>query len=209
MGLVYVFADESGNFDFSRRGSAYFVLATVTVPDFAVGDALLQLRRDMGWRGVPLPGAFHATEDTQAVRDEVFRTLAHHEFRIDATILTKARTFTRLHQDDVRFYKTAWWLHWKYVAPRIFGDGDDLFVVSASLGTGRKKQALFHEAATEVVANAGRGRSVKTAGWSSACEPCLQVADYCCWAIQRKWERGDERSYELIREKIETEFLAY
>jgi hypothetical protein len=26
-------------------------------------------------------------------------------------------------------------------------------------------------------------------------DPCLQVADYCTWAIQRKWERGDERSH--------------
>jgi len=25
-----------------------------------------------------------------------------------------------------------------------------------------------------------------------------KVADYCAWAIQRKWERDDLRSYELI-----------
>jgi hypothetical protein len=24
--------------------------------------------------------------------------------------------------------------------------------------------------------------------------PGLWVADHCCWAIQRKWERGDTRS---------------
>ena len=24
----------------------------------------------------------------------------------------------------------------------------------------------------------------------------LQVADYCCWAVQRKWEQGDSRTYD-------------
>lgn len=32
------------------------------------------------------------------------------------------------------------------------------------------------------------------------------TADFCCWAIQRKWERGDERSYVLIRNKVRSEF---
>ena len=37
-------------------------------------------------------------------------------------------------------------------------------------------------------------------------EPCLQVADYCAWAIQRKWERNDTRSYDKIRNKIRREY---
>jgi hypothetical protein len=41
---------------------------------------------------------------------------------------------------------------------------------------------------------------------SAATDPCLQVADYCAWVIQRKWERGDTVSYDMIREKIATEF---
>jgi hypothetical protein len=37
-------------------------------------------------------------------------------------------------------------------------------------------------------------------------DPCLQVADYCTWAIQRKWERNDNRSYDLISGKLESEY---
>jgi hypothetical protein len=33
-----------------------------------------------------------------------------------------------------------------------------------------------------------------------------QIADYCGWAIARKWESGDARSYDLIRRKIMNEF---
>jgi len=39
-----------------------------------------------------------------------------------------------------------------------------------------------------------------------AADPCLQIADYCAWAIQRKWERQDLRSYDLIRAKIRSEY---
>ena len=34
----------------------------------------------------------------------------------------------------------------------------------------------------------------------------LQVADYCCWAMFRKWERGNVASYNLIATAIRSEF---
>lgn len=49
-------ADEAGNFDFSgaRGASRYFILTSVTVADCSVGEQLLALRRDLGWRGLLL-----------------------------------------------------------------------------------------------------------------------------------------------------------
>ena len=40
----------------------------------------------------------------------------------------------------------------------------------------------------------------------AAADPCLQVADYCAWALQRKWERNDLRSYNLISDRITYEY---
>ena len=41
----------------------------------------------------------------------------------------------------------------------------------------------------------------------AATDPCVQIADYCAWAIQRKWEhKKDERSYDLIKDRITYEF---
>ncbi|HXS32966.1 MAG TPA: hypothetical protein VN758_04225 [Solirubrobacterales bacterium] len=90
----YLFSDEAGDFEFSRKSGAsrYFILGTVTADDCEVGDRLLQLRRELGWRGVRLDKVFHATDDPQAVRDEVFSTLAESDLRIDATILEKSKT---------------------------------------------------------------------------------------------------------------------
>lgn len=202
-----MFADEAGNFDFSEGPSAsrYFILTTVTMEDCAVGEAMLALRRDLAMKGVHLPsGYFHAAEDEQAVRDQVFALLAGHEFRVDAVILKKANVVDRLRRNNVRFYKTAWWLHFKHVAPLIATPGDELLVVAATLGT-RKKQELFRSAVNDV-ADQVVSADFKVGAWSAASDPCLQVADYCSWAIQRKWERKDARSHALIAPKIQTEY---
>jgi hypothetical protein len=202
----YVFADEAGNFDFSRGpgASRYFVLATVSLADCSIGDRLLALRRELGWRGTNLDRVFHATEDRQAVRDEVFALLADADMRIDATILEKAKAAAHLRDADA-LYRMAWYLHFKYVAPRVVTRHDRLFVVAASIGT-KKRRAALHTAVDEVVSQVARCRSHRVAFWDAASDPCLQVADYCTWAIQRKRERGDERSYALIADKVASEF---
>jgi hypothetical protein len=102
----------------------------------------------------------------------------------------------------------AWYLHFKHVAPDVANSTDRLFVVASSLGT-KKKRGTFHEAVDDVVRQVARCASHRVAFWPVQSDPCLQVADYCTWAIQRRWERGDTRSYDLIKSKIATEFDAW
>lgn len=205
MPRISVFADESGNFDFSRKqgASRYFVLTTVTCANFDVGDALLRLRREIAWDGHGIDSEFHATTDKQAVRDRVFDVLRQHEFRVDATILDKTKAAPHTRADD-RFYKLAWFLHMKNVAPRVARRHDELFVVSAALGV-KKKRATMRAGVAEVMRLVSPTTEFRCASWSAHSEPCLQVADYCCWAISRKWERGDDRSHQLIADKIRSE----
>lgn len=202
----YVFADEAGNFDFSVNSGAsrYFILTTITTDTCSVGDDLLALRRSIGWKGLHLDSVFHATEDPQAVRDEVFALLQSADFRVDATILEKRKAKPHL-QSERGLYKMAWYLHFKHVAPRIAARQDRLFVTAASLGT-KKKRGRFHRAVDEVVDQVSPCQSHRVAFWPVDSDPCLQVADYCTWAIQRKWERGDTRSHDLIQNKLSSEF---
>jgi len=202
-----VFADEPGNFDFSRGAGAskYFILVTVSAPDFGVGQALLDLRRQLAWRGVGLDTEFHATTDTQEVRDEVFQALATQAFRVDATILEKAKAQPSIRPTDERFYQMAWYLHMKHLAPRIVKEDDELFVIGASLGT-KRRRGTFHRAVADVIVQVSPTTRFRVAAWNAVSDPCLQAADYCAWAIQRKWERGDARSHALIAPKLQSEF---
>ena len=69
-----------------------------------------------------------------------------------------------------------------------------------------KTKTLPRLAVGDVVRQLIRARSYQTAFWPAQADPCLQVADYVTWAIQRKYERGDARSFDLISKKIVNEF---
>ena len=210
MARIFVFADEAGDFVFVRGPgvSRYFILTTVTMDECSVGNALHDLRRDLAMRGGIVLSEFHATNDKQRVRNLVYEVLASAAIRVDATILDKPKTQDHLRTDPLRFYKQAWYLHFKYVAPKIAGASDEMLVAASSLQIKRKKLAI-HVAVRDVVEQVSPTVYFETAFWPATSDPCLQVADYAAWAIQRKYESGDTRSYDLIKDKVASEFQPF
>ena len=203
----YVYADESGNFDFSPnpKASKYFILTTVLMTDHKIASALFDLRRQLEWIGFNMRAGFHASEDKQKVRDAVFQILRQYSFRVDATIIDKRKTQPQLRQTNMRFYQYAWYYHMKYVTPRIATNVDEIMVVAATIAT-KKKEAAFSAAIEDVMDQVSPTNSMRNTLWPAASDPCLQIADYCSWAIQRKWEIGDDRSYKLINGNILSEY---
>jgi hypothetical protein len=203
---INIFGDESGNFDFSRgRGaSRYFILTTVTMTECAeLGREFQELRHQMAWEGISHPGPFHANADPQKVRARVFGVLAAQAFRVDSLILEKAKAQPHIRLSDARFYQYAWFYLLKHIFPRL-GQPQEALVVSASVGS-HKKRAAFDGAVRDVVAQIGP-LNCKTSCWDASSDACLQAADYCGWAIQRKWEGGDAGPHALIADKIRSEF---
>ena len=139
------------------------------------------------------------------MRNRVYDLLSHYEFRVDATILEKSKARPHTRPTEEAFYKLAWFYHMNYIANQVADPFDDLFVIAASIGE-KRKLAGFRFGLLEAVQMTSRSRNVRVDMWPFSVEPCLQVADYCCWAIQRKWERGDDRSYVLIQNKIGSEY---
>jgi hypothetical protein len=203
---VYVFADEGGDFVFARKpgASRYFMIATATMPTCEPGERVLALRRELAWAGTVLH-EFHAHNDKRRIRDRVFDVIANSDVRIDATLLDKPKTQDHLRANPLRFYKQAWYLHFKYVAPRIAAPLDELFVVTSSLQIRRKKQAI-HWAVQDVVSQVSPTAVFHTAFWPAVSDPCLQIADYAAWAIQRRFEAGDSHAYDQIAHRIQSVF---
>ena len=208
MARVHLFADEAGNFDFSRKAGAsrFFILTTVAFPagHDALATSLRALRFDLAWEGVDFRREFHATDDTQRVRDRVFEVLAAHDFRVDATILEKSKARPSIRSSEQQFYEAAWFFHLQRVLPTIQrGATDELHVVAASVGTGSQRRAFM--TAVESAVMSATAATARVAFWPAATDTCLQAADYCAWAIQRRWEQGDERAYRSIRNRIGVE----
>lgn len=199
-----VWGDELGNLDFDpKTGTRYFVVSTITIADPSLTTALLDLRRDLDRLGYELPNGFHATEDKQRVRDEVFAVLARAAIRADFTYYRKANVYDRIKANEDYFYKWAWFFRMRHVLPRIVPKEADLFVGIATLGV-KKKRQLYAQAVRDVVAQCSLTISRHCAYWSSPSHPCLQAADYYTWAVGRWLETGDDRSLDLIRPQIGT-----
>jgi len=204
---VHIFGDEAGDLTFLPPGngvSRYFLLATVTVQDCAVGDRLLALRRDLAWQGIDLD-CFHAVRDKPRIKYQVYELMAQSNLRIDATILDKRKAVPRLAADQARFYKEATFLHFKYVVPRVSTRDDDLHVVASSLQIGKKKNAL-HEGIGDVLRQVAGARRFVTSFADNKTDPCLQLADYAAWAVQRLVERGEDKFFGLIEHLVASRF---
>lgn len=209
MSRIHTFADEAGDFTFKDKAGAskYFIIGTVTMDDCALGEELQALRRELAFRGRVLE-TFHASYDRQDVRDEVFKLIAASNIRIDATILDKRKTQPHLVQNPVRFYKQAMFMHFKYVVPRVTNRSDELLVVASSLQI-KKKKGVIAEAVEDVIDQVAHARRHVTAFHQANTDPCLQLADYATWAIQRRFEMNDDRSYDLIKHLVASEFQPF
>jgi hypothetical protein len=172
---------------------------------YHVAAKLLELRRDMAWKGMSLGEFFHATTDAQVTRDAVFAEICQHEFHVQATIMEKSKAQPQVRLDKPTFYKYGWYFHFKHGVARQLPYGLETLVTAATIGT-RRERAPFEQSVDSVLAQVlGQGKW-RTDFVPAASDPCVQVADYCAWAIQRKYERADERSYNLIKHKINYEY---
>ena len=202
----HIYIDESGNLDFSRREGAtrYFLLASVVVEDESLSNRMYELQQRLIAEGHDLPEGFHAARNRQAVRNAVFEVLQSNELRIFATILDKPKTPPEYREDKRNFYPYAWVQHMNFLVSRLVPRSGDLAVVNAVQGTNAEQKAMRSTMGNFFSAAEG------ITGYRYDLEPanrnlCLQAADYCAWAIGRRWERGDFRSYDLIKSKIEGE----
>ena len=207
MAEKFIFADEAGCFTFNRAQnvSRYFILCTIATSDCSLAPALHELRQKLVWDGASLNDYFHATEDKQATRDAVFDTILKHEFHIQATILEKSKAQPQVRASKARFYKYPWFYHFKHAICKHVNDTDRLLVTAASIGN-RKEKLTFSNALSDVMS-----QTLQQGAWAidfrpAATDPCIQAADYCAWAIQRKWETGKDRAYNLIKDRITYEY---
>ena len=206
-----IFADEAGCLTFNRKPnvSRFFVLCTVICDDYTIGEELMTLRRALAKEGIHADAdQFHASEDPEVVRQRVIELLAGKHVRVDATLFEKSKTYPRLRPSEEEFYRHAWYMHLKYVAKYAIKPGEEVALHAASIGT-KKRRSIFKSVLNDVAQKTlGEVRSALTF-WPSNTDPCLQVADYYAWVIQRKAERGDTRHYDLLRHNIRSEFNIY
>lgn len=205
---TYLFLDESGNLDFSQNGTSYFVLAGVSMwRPFPVSKSLDVYKHDCLEYGLDTE-YFHCAEDNSRVRDQVFTRIAAglDSLRIDSLIIEKRKTGPALRKDK-RFYPEMLGHLLKFVLPKEVGAGaSEVLVITDTIPVRKKRQAIekaIQQALAKMLPNHVKYRILHH---TSRSHYGLQMADYCCWAVFRKWQKGETAHYDQIKPAIRSEF---
>lgn len=135
------------------------------------------------------------------MRDRVFALLMEHKFRFQYTSCEKSKAQPQVRSSRSRFFKYPWFYHFKHgIAPHL-KDADKLIVTAASLGN-KKEKATYVGALRDVTAQSAPKVQCVIDFRQNMADEMLQVADYCAWAVQRKIERGDSKSFDIIKERL-------
>lgn len=205
---LFAFFDESGEFTYHPDRGAFIVFVGVVTPDpMLFTSEFAALRYELLQQGCRLE-RFHAASDKQVVRDRVFDLLAASRgYAVHSIVLRKNRVNPKLYKYGP--YSIAYRTMLKYLV----GSGNRIrnIHIIADTAPGKKQQTNLEQflrlRAEEVLRPRGIEYSVDH--HNSSAHALLQAADYCAWAIQKKWKDGELRPYGRIQSRIENEFDIY
>ncbi len=206
--FLYIFLDEAGNFDFSSGGTKYFILSAISKErPFRAYQEMTELKYNLVENGRDIE-YFHASEDAQAVRNEVFTIIQHNlgGVRLDSLIVEKRKVGPAMRPVKV-FYSRMMGYLLRYIM-----NGYDLskyrevIVFTDQLPVKKARRATEKAIKVTLAHMLPQGVRYHLLHHDSKSNMDLQITDYCNWAIYRKWDAQDERSYQMIRPTIVSEF---
>lgn len=218
---LYIFIDESGNFDFSPDGTKYFILTAIsTVKPLEKRVKLNELRYGLLTKSVDQE-YFHATEDAQTTRDQVFDLINHEfsDFAIDAVIAQKNKAHSSLYsQPFLKSNKTIGYIKQENEFYRLNGQTLLRYIFTRHKNTQLDRvvvvlSSIFTKAKVKLITKSFKTSLKQFVPYPfhiyfhcSQADINCQIADYCGWAIYVKYERNEERPYKEIKAKIKSEF---
>jgi len=220
---LYLFVDESGNFDFSPNGTKYFVLSCLcTFLPEQEREKIIGLRYSALKNGINQE-FFHATEDSQNIRDKVFNIIKNFkdDFEIHSVVAQKNKANPTLYVEEytkrgkairrivgAEFYQRTCRTLLQYIFNRPnFQHADRIIVVLGAIFT-KEKQSLICRTLKKYLKERCL-KSFEIYFHQAKADINCQLADYCGWAIAIKWERKESRSFILIKDKVKSEFEVF
>lgn len=198
---LYVFVDEHGNLDFSPSGTKYLILTALSCQrPFWWYPSVASLRFDIIEELHLDLERFHATEDAWPTKQRVFSLIGEHcaEFRLDSVIIEKRKAHPKF-QEDSRFYPEHLGILLDYVITGwSFKHHIPETIVITDRIPHRRKRSIIERALKSILKRRFSTTRYHVYHHDSKSNIGLQVVDYCCWAIQRKWVEDDTRSFKYI-----------
>ena len=85
------------------------------------------------------------------------------------------------------------------------GEAEKVIVITDTIPVNKKRRAIERGVRTALHGTLPPGMKYRILHHQSRSHYGLQVADYCCWAIFRKWQTGESTWYDRIKPAIRRE----
>lgn len=222
--ISYFFVDESGDPTFydaegnsivGKEGVSKILLLGFikTYDPPAIRKSLEKLRKDLSedkyLQGIPSLSksliSFHAKDDSPEVKQAVYKTIVGLKFSTEIIVARKIQNvFNKTHRrNENAFYDD--------LVSKLFQNKlhtSSLNEIYFAVRGSRLRQQPLENAIKKAVENFELKWKTRITSQiniypqSPSGEPCLQIADYINWAVQRAFVRRDMRFYKFIEDKI-------
>ncbi|HEY4497392.1 MAG TPA: DUF3800 domain-containing protein [Candidatus Paceibacterota bacterium] len=231
---LYLFIDESGNFDFSPKGTKYWVLTSVSTFSPKVNYAsVMDLKYHFLNNGIDV-AFFHASEDAanrRGVLARTFHTISQmNGLDVDAVVVQKNKVNPALYEEikayqkgkglkfirtpvEDQFYRKICRTLLQYVFRRHHDKIERVIIVLGKVFTNKQREFIKVELRDYLA------EKFPLLPFSIYFHPVeadfnSQIADYCGWAVfvnnERNTMRDFERQcYDLLKPKLKSEFRIF
>ncbi|MBK8553335.1 MAG: DUF3800 domain-containing protein [Ignavibacteria bacterium] len=215
--------DKKGRIIVGKEGSSNLFMvgsASVSNPSEAsvrLNNLRSQLLSDPYFKDVPSMQSkynktaicFHAKDDLPEVRREVFKLLPQLGVKIYVDIKRKtdlavfAQNYFRFHKAKLRDNEL-----YDYMIKVLFRNNlhkaDENYICFSRRGKSDRTQALANaiknaQLEFETFRNKKSDKQINIISKYPSEEPCLQIIDYYLWALQRLFEKGEDRFFNLLK----------
>lgn len=210
-----VFYDKYGNYIVGKEGCSKILLVGFirTEKPEELRKAILKLKNeiksDKYLEKIPsikkTIRSFHAKDDCPEVREKVYKLIVSLDFKAEFFVARKIeKIFLRRHKGKANIFYDD--LIIKLFENKLHKNGRNV-IYFATRGNRKRQEPLEDAVRTAVLTfenkwNKKVDSEIKIFPQTPVGEPCLQIADYMNWAIQRAFVKGDERYYLFVKEKV-------
>jgi hypothetical protein len=146
--------------------------------------------------------SFHACDDSPWLRDRVISALLRHApWFFAAIVIEKAKVNPAIYDPQYFYHKFVTMVLRFILRGRVRPETSQILIYTDTLPMAQKKQAKAVQVAIKASCQGERpGIPFHVLNHRRESNCWLQVADYRCWSVCRKWEHGD--AYDRLRTKL-------
>ena len=204
--MPYIFLDESGDLGFApkKKNSKYFVVTVLaTLDKKPIEKVIKKVHVSLKKKVKRLSGGIlHCYKEKPATRKRLLKLLNTRDCVVLAIYLNKAKVYTKLREEKHVLYNYVTnILLDRIMTKKLIDQKLGILLIAARRETNKFLNENFKDYLDKQIKNK-HGLKIKIELKTPAQEKSLQAVDFASWAIFRKYERGDDSYYNLIKSRI-------